>query len=94
MFVDYHNSELKMHKGTEPFSDGETLKATLWLNVGINNYTDYSHNYLLNKINYGMLIDADSNTETGYRGADNDFYIELSGGNLCLSIFPFVNRRL
>lgn len=29
-----------------------------------------------------MLIDADSNTETGYSGADYDFYVELVGGNL------------
>jgi hypothetical protein len=68
-------------------SDGETLKATLWLNAGINNYTDYSYNHPLNNINYGMLIDADSNTETGHRGADYDFYVELSCGNLSAYLY-------
>lgn len=29
-----------------------------------------------------MLIDADSNTETGYRGADYDFYVEVTGGRV------------
>lgn len=29
-----------------------------------------------------MLIDADSNTDTGYRGADYDFYVEVTGGKL------------
>lgn len=29
-----------------------------------------------------MLIDADSNTKTGYNGADYDFYLEVSGGKL------------
>ena len=27
-----------------------------------------------------MLIDADSNTKTGYSGADYDFYLEIAGG--------------
>jgi hypothetical protein len=68
-------------------SDGETLNATLWLNAGISNYTDFSYKKPLNKINYGMLIDADSNSETGYRGADYDLYYELRGGNLSAYLY-------
>ena len=92
-FQTYGNSDVNLKNNytdilaVNYFSDGETLKATLWLNAGINNYTDYSYNHPLNKINYGMLIDADSNTETGYRGADYDFYVELSGGNLSAYLY-------
>jgi hypothetical protein len=68
-------------------SDGETLNATIWLNAGISNYTDFSYKKPLNKINYGMLIDADSNSETGYKGADYDFYYELRGGNLSAYLY-------
>ncbi len=92
-FQTYGNSDLNLKNNytdilaVNYISDGETLKATLWLNAGINNYTDYGYNHPLNKINYGMLIDADSNTETGYRGADYDFYVELSGGNLSAYLY-------
>jgi len=34
-----------------------------------------------------MLIDADSNSETGYRGADYDLYVELTGGHLSAYIY-------
>ena len=61
-FQTYGNSDLNLRNNytdilaVNYFSDGETLKATLWLNAGINNYADYSYNHPLNKINYGMLI--------------------------------------
>jgi len=92
-FQTYGNSDLNLKNNytdilaVNYFSDGETLKATLWLNAGINNYTNLSFKNPSNKINYGMLIDADSNTETGYRGADYDFYVELSGGNLSAYLY-------
>jgi hypothetical protein len=92
-FQTYGNSDLNLKNNytdilaVNYFSDGESLKATLWLNAGINDYIDFSFKNPLNKINYGMLIDADSNTETGYRGADYDFYIELSGGNLTAYLY-------
>ena len=87
-FQTYGNNDLNLKNNYTDIlavnyvSDGETLKATLWLNAGINNFTEFSYKKPFNKINYGMLIDADSNTETGYRGADYDFYVELIGGHL------------
>jgi hypothetical protein len=68
-------------------SDGEILNATLWLNAGISNYTDFSLKKPLNRISYGMLIDADSNSETGYRGADYDYYLEAMGGHLSAHLY-------
>ena len=32
-------------------------------------------------------MDADSNTEKGYRGADYDFYVELSSENLTAYLY-------
>ena len=92
-FQTYGNSDLNLKNNytdilaVNYFSDGDALKATLWLNADINNYINFSIKNPLNKINYGMLIDADSNTETGYRGADYDFYVELSGGNLSAYLY-------
>lgn len=63
-------------------SNGQTLNATFWLNSGIDNYSNYSYFHPFTKISYGMLIDADSNTETGYRGADYDYYLEVVGGKV------------
>jgi hypothetical protein len=64
-------------------SDGQTLDTTIWLSSGFNlsafNSTD---NQQSRKLSYGMLIDADSNSKTGYNGADYDFYIESAGGKL------------
>lgn len=34
------------------------------------------------KLTYGMLVDADSNTKTGFNGADYDLYVESLDGNL------------
>ena len=92
-FQTYGNSDLNLKNNytdilaVNYLSDGETLNATLWLNAGISNYTDFSYKKPLNKINYGMLIDADSNSETGYRGADYDLYYELRGGNLSAYLY-------
>lgn len=92
-FQTYGNSDLNLKNNytdilaVNYLSDGETLNATLWLNAGISNYTDFSYKKPLNKVNYGMLIDADSNSETGYRGADYDLYVELTGGHLSAYIY-------
>lgn len=40
-----------------------------------------------------MLIDADSNTETGYRGADYDYYLEIVGGKAIL-IFIYFHQQV
>jgi hypothetical protein len=63
-------------------SDGKTLNATFWLASGLKNSTAAIYNQPFRKISYGMLIDADSNTKTGYNGADYDFYTESVGGKL------------
>jgi hypothetical protein len=92
-FQTYGNSDLNLKNNytdilaVNYLSDGEILNATLWLNAGISNYTDFSLKKPLNKVSYGMLIDADSNSETGYRGADYDFYVELTGGHLSAYIY-------
>jgi hypothetical protein len=47
---------------------------------GFSNYSsafNSTDNQSSKKLNYGMLIDADANTKTGYDGADYDFYVEL-----------------
>lgn len=61
-------------------SDGQNLNTTIWLNSGFNNNS--INNQSFRKLSYGMLIDADSNTKTGYNGADYDFYVELVSGKL------------
>ena len=79
-------------------SDGKTLNTTIWLYSGFNNSSaafdddddddngsngsDPDNNQSSAKLSYGMLIDADANTKTGYNGADYDFYAELSDGKL------------
>jgi hypothetical protein len=63
-------------------SDGKTLNATFWLSSGSKNLTTAIYNQPFRKISYGILIDADSNTKTGYNGADYDFYVESVGGKL------------
>lgn len=64
-------------------SDGQTLNTTIWLSSGLNtsafNSTDIQQS---RKLSYGMLIDADSNTKTGYNGADYDLYWEATAANL------------
>lgn len=52
------------------FSDGKILNATLWLYFPFKDYpTKYS------QLNYGMLIDADFDKNTGYGGLDYLFEI-------------------
>jgi hypothetical protein len=60
-------------------SDGKTLDATFWLASNLEKASTYNQQF--NKISYGMLIDlASTNVNTGYNGADYDFYIEAVNG--------------
>lgn len=65
-------------------SNGETLNSTIWLRSGFDNISAFNlmDNNSQRKLTYGMLIDADSNTKTGFNGADYDFYVESLAGNL------------
>ena len=56
-------------------SNGKTLNATFWLSSGFDNFSAFTYNQPFRKITYGMLINVDSNTKTGYNGADYDFYV-------------------
>jgi hypothetical protein len=47
--------------------------------VAMNSTND---NLTSKKISYGILIDADSNTKTGYNGADYDFYVQVVAGKV------------
>jgi hypothetical protein len=59
-------------------SDGKTLNATFWL-ANLENVSPYNQPF--KKISYGMLIDiASLNINSGYNGADYDFYIEAVNG--------------
>jgi hypothetical protein len=84
----YGNSESHLRSNytdilaVDYISDGKTLNATFWLASGLKNSTAALYNQPFTKISYGMLIDADSNTKTGYNGADYDFYVESVGGKL------------
>ena len=65
------------------FSDGKILNSTMWLASGFNkNFSTAVYDQPFRRITYGMLIDADSNSKTGYNGADYDFYVELVAGKL------------
>ena len=57
------------------FTDGQSLNATLWLTNPFRFNTSADRG----QINYGMLIDADSDLETGLNGID--YQIEISGEN-------------
>jgi hypothetical protein len=64
---------------TDYLSDGNTLKATFWLASNLENASAYNQPF--KKISYGMLIDIASLTiNSGYNGADYDFYIEIVDG--------------
>jgi len=52
------------------------------LTSGFDNSSASIYNQPFRKITYGMLFDVDSNTKTGYNGADYDFYIESLAGKL------------
>jgi hypothetical protein len=68
-------------------SNGKSLNATFWLASGFKNSSLYTYNQPGRKIAYGMLIDADSNTKTGYNGADYDFYVESVAGKLSAYLY-------
>jgi hypothetical protein len=72
-------------------SDGKTLNTTFWLASGFGNssVSTYTYDQPLRKISYGMFIDADSNTKTGYNGVDYDFYIESAGGKLSTYLYQY-----
>src|SRR5690242_11771678 len=74
-------------------SDGKNLNVTMWLASGFKNSSTSIpvYNDPFRKITYGMLIDADSNTETGYNGADYDFYIEVAGGKLSAYLYQLAS---
>lgn len=60
-------------------SDGKTLKATLWLGSDSENASIY--NQSSKRISYGMLIKiASYNINTGFSGADYNYYIEWVNG--------------
>ena len=62
-------------------SDGKTLNSTFWVGADFNSTRDqYDHSLM--RTSYGMLIDADSNPETGFGGADYDVYLESNNGQL------------
>jgi hypothetical protein len=60
-------------------SDGKTLDATFWLASNLEKASTYNQPF--KKISYGMLISlASMNINTGYNGANYDFYIEAVNG--------------
>ncbi|MGC2426982.1 MAG: hypothetical protein WA421_08105 [Nitrososphaeraceae archaeon] len=63
-------------------SDGKILNATIWLASGFENSSAPVYNQPFRKISYGMLIDADYNTKTGYNVADYDLYVVVASGKL------------
>jgi hypothetical protein len=67
-------------------SNGKNLNATFWL-AGFKNSSISTYNQPDRKIAYGILIDADSNTKTGYNGADYDFYVESAAGKLSTYLY-------
>jgi len=84
----YGNSELHLRSNytdilaVDYISDGKTLNATFWLASGLKNSSAAIFNQPDRKVSYGMLIDADSNTKTGYNGADYDLYVESTAGKI------------
>ncbi|HKR74107.1 MAG TPA: hypothetical protein VJR94_08350 [Candidatus Nitrosocosmicus sp.] len=67
------------------FSDGKILNTTFWLGSGFN--SSYYSNQLYRNISYGILIDADSNPRTGYKGANYDFYVEFTNKKLSTYLY-------
>jgi hypothetical protein len=68
-------------------SDGKSLNATYWLSSAPKNSTLSIINQPTRRVAYGFLIDADSNSKTGYSGGDYDFYLESSGGKLSAYLY-------
>ncbi len=67
------------------FSDGKILNTTFWLGSGFN--SSYYSNQLSRNVSYGVLIDADSNPRTGYKGANYDFYVEFTNKKLSTYLY-------
>lgn len=59
-------------------SDGRILNATFWLPLNSLGASIYNQPY--KRTSYGMLIDVSVNPETGFRGADYDFYTQVVNG--------------
>jgi hypothetical protein len=68
-------------------SDGKSLNATFWLNSAPKSSTISIINQPTRRVAYGFLIDADSNSKTGYGGGDYDYYVEASGGKLSAYLY-------
>ena len=77
-------------------SDGKNLNVTMWLASGFesNSTSPPEYNQPFRKISYGMLIDADSNTKTGYNGADYDFYLEVAEGRLSGNLYQHYPQQV
>ena len=57
------------------YSDRKTLNATMWLFYPFKDKPDLKYNH----VNYGMLIDADFDNDTGYDGID--YKLEIGWDN-------------
>jgi len=68
-------------------SNGKTLNATFWLASAFKNSSAAIYYQPFRKISYEMLIDSDSNSKTGYNGADYDFYVESVAGKLSAYLY-------
>ena len=76
-------------------SNGKTLNATFWLASAFKDSSASIYNQPFRKIAYGMLIDANTNSKTGYNGADYDFYVESgSRENEYISLSAVITRCL
>jgi hypothetical protein len=62
-------------RSVDYFSDGKFLNATLWLSSPFN-----EHPSLFKEVDYGMFIDSDFNSKTGFGGID--YNIEIRWNNL------------
>lgn len=67
------------------FSDGKTLNSTLWLQSKIENV---SLSYL-DIPSFGVFIDADSNTETGWVGIDYQLEMVWNNGTWNNTLYQF-----
>ena len=66
------------------FSDGNFLNATLWLRGNIVNGSEKGP-----QVSYGMFIDGDSRTETGWQGVDYQTEISWQNGTWMSTVAEF-----